>query len=94
MTRLEPSSLDGLSQDLFIGLFYLAPKGELPLPIHTGVWLQSYLGLTIRSTHWWGKHRLSAEEAFCIILLQPGPQCLDLWALTGLHLGFRGHQDH
>ena len=94
VARLEPASLDEVTEDLLHGLFPLAPQGKLPVPIHTGVLLQSYLGLAIRSTHRWGKHRLSAEEGITILLLQPGPQCLELGAIIGLRLGFSGHLDH
>ena len=50
MARLEPASLDEVTEDLLHGLFPLAPQGKLPVPIHTGVLLQSYLGLAIRSS--------------------------------------------
>ena len=94
MARIKPASLDEVTEDLLHGLLPLAPQGKLPVSIHTGVLLQSYLGLAIRSTHRWGKRRFSAEEGFTILLLQPGPQCLDLGALIGLRLGFSGHLDH
>ena len=64
------------------------------MTIHTGVLLQSYLGLAIRSTHRWGEHRLSAEEGLAILPLQPGPQRLDLGAVIGLRFGFSGHLNH
>ena len=94
MAHLMPASLDEITEDPLHGLLPLAPQGELPVSIHTGVRLQSYLGLAIRSTHRWGKHRFSAEEGITILLLQPDPQCLDLGALIGLRLGFSGHLDH
>ena len=75
VARLEPASLDEVTENLLHGPLPLAPQGKLPVPIHTGVLLQSYLGLAIRSTHRWGKHRLSAEEGVPILLLQPGPTC-------------------
>ena len=50
VARLEPASLDEVTEDLLHGLFPLAPQGKLPVTIHTGVLLQSYLGLAIRST--------------------------------------------
>ena len=94
MARLKPASLDEFTEDLLHCLLPLAPQGKLPVSIHTMVRLQSYLGLTIRSTHWWGKHRFSAEKGIPILLLQPGPQCLDLGALIGLRLGLAGHLNH
>ena len=94
MPRLKPASLDEVTEDLLHGLFPLAPQGKLPVPIHTGVLLQSYLGLAIRSTYRWRKHRLTAEEGLAILLLQPGPQRLDLGAVIGLRLGFSGHLNH
>ena len=94
MVRLKPASLDEITEDLLYGLLPLAPQGELLVSIHPGVLLQSYLGLANRSTHRWGKHRFSAEEGITILLLQPGPQCLDLGAIIGLRLGFSGHLDH
>ena len=94
IARLKPASLDEITEDLLHGFLPLAPQGKLPVPIHTGVLLQSYLGVTIRSTHRWWKHRFSAEEGVTILLLQAGPQCLDLGAIIGLRLGFSGHLDH
>ena len=94
MAPLKPASFNEFTEDLLQGLLPLAPQGELLVSVHTGVWLQPYLGLTIRSTHWWGKYRLSAEEGITVLLLQPGPQCLDLGALIGLRLGLSGHLDH
>ena len=94
VARLKPASLDEVTEDLLHGLFPLAPQGKLPVPIHTGVLLQWYLGLAIRSTHRWGEHRFSAEEGLAILLLQPGPQRLDLGAVIGLRLGFSGHLNH
>ena len=94
VARFKPASLDEIPEDLLHGLLPLAPRGELPVSIHMGVLLQSYLGLALRSAHRWGKHRFSAEESITILLHQPGPQCLDLGAIMGLRLGFSGHLDH
>ena len=90
MAWLKPAPLDELTEDLLHGLFPFASQGKLPVTVHSGVRLQSYLGLTIRSTQRWGKLRFSAEEGFTILLLQPGPQCLDLGAIIGLRLAFPG----
>ena len=94
MTGLQASSVDELPENLLHGLFSLAPEGKLPVPVHRGVWLQSYLGLTVRSTIWRRDHMLSTAEGITILLLQLGPQCLDLGALMLLLLGFAGHLDH
>ena len=94
MARLKPASLDEFTEDLLHGLLPLAPQGKLLVSVHTGVRLQLNLGLAIRSTHRWGKHRFSAEGGIPILLLQPGPQCLDLGAVIGLPLGLSGHLNH
>ena len=94
VARLKPACLDEFTEDLLHGLLPLASQGKFPVSVHTGVRLQPYLGLTIRSTHRRGEHRLSAEEGITILLLQPGPQCLDLGSLIGLRLGFSGHLNH
>ena len=94
VTGLQPASVDELLENLLRGLFPLAPEVELAVPVHIGVCLQSYLGLTVRSTDWRWEHRLSTEEGVTILLLQPDPQCLDLWTFVGLRLGFAGHLDH
>ena len=69
VTGLQPTSVDELRENLLHGLFPLAPEGELPVPVHTGVWLQSYLGLIVLSMNRRWQHRLSTEEGILTLLL-------------------------
>ena len=86
--------VDELPEHFLCGLFPLAPEVQLPVPVHTGICLQSYLGHIVRSTNRWREHRLPTEEGIPILLLQHGAQCLDLEALIELRLRFAGHPDH
>ena len=94
VTGVQSTWVNELHENLHHGLFPPALEGELPVPIHTGVWLQSYLRLTVWSTNWRREHRFSTEEGITILVLQPVPQCLDLGALIELRLGFARHLDH
>ena len=62
MSGLQPASVDELPENHLHGLFPRAPEGGFPLPVHTVVWLQSYLRLTVRSTNQQRDHRLCTEE--------------------------------
>ena len=78
VARLKPASLDEVTEDLLHGLFPLAPQGKLPVPIHTGVLLQLYLGLAIRSTHRGGNTGFPLKKVspyFCFSL------ALNAWIL-------------
>ena len=94
MTGLGRTSVHEAPENLLHSLFPLAPEGELPVRVHTGVWFQSYLGLAVWSRHRRWEHGLSSEEGVTILLLQPDPQCQDLGALIRFCLGFPGHLDH
>ena len=94
VTGLVPTSANQLSENLLSGPFPLDPEGQLTVPIHIWVWLQSYSGLTLPSMNRLQEHRLSTDQGITILLLQPGPQCLGLGALIGHRLGFAWHLHH
>ena len=62
MTRLEPTAVVEPPGDLLHGLFPFTAKGKLPVSVHPGFWLQSYLGLALWSTHGRWEHRHSTEK--------------------------------
>ena len=47
---LKAACVNELPRDVLYSLFPLAPETELPVPVKSGVGLQLYLGLAIRST--------------------------------------------
>ena len=90
MTSLKAASIDELLQDLLHSLFPLIAEGELPVPVHKGVWLQLFLGLAVWSMRRWGEHRQRHFRT-------SPPAWSSMSRSCGTHLtrlGFPGHLNH